>query len=320
MFEKGDARLRTIPFATRRPTFNEVRRVHEKLAVIFEGDSLREGEESRNAEEEEGMSREGPHEGTGCKVEEDKVNVELKVEEGDVKLGGAGEECSSAQSGADKTKGRRRKKKATHTKEMSHTEKATHTEGASLTGEASHTEGASLTGEATHTERASLTGEATHTEEEASLTGENTQSTEQISTDVQELMQACKVGDTQQLASLLNKMGLVSHSVQATGAMNESKEEMNEAMKVDGVPMEAIEGKEPLESVEKSVPLDLVGVAHPENDSARLEVNETKRRALLDVHHDGQTLLHIAAQHGSAGVITTLLLYGADPTIKLVVE
>ena len=91
---------------------------------------------------------------------------------------------------------------------------------------------------------------------------------------------------------------------------------------------EAIEGKEPLESVEKSVPLDLVGVAHPENDSARLEVNETKRRALLDARHDGQTLqrwaniaamLNIAAQHGSAGVITTLLLYGADPTIKLVV-
>ena len=188
--------------------------------VIFEGDSLKEGEESRNAGEE-GMSREGPHEETGCKVEEDKVNVELKVEEGDVKLGGAGEECSSA----DKMKGRRRKKKVTHTKEMSHIEKATHTEGTFLTGEASHTEGASLT------------GDATHTEEEASLTGENTQSTEQISTDVQELMQACKVGDTQQLASLLNKMGLVSCDVQDTGAMNESKEEMNEAMKVDGVPM-----------------------------------------------------------------------------------
>lgn len=33
-FKKDDARIRTIPFATRRPTFNEVKRVHQELSSV----------------------------------------------------------------------------------------------------------------------------------------------------------------------------------------------------------------------------------------------------------------------------------------------
>lgn len=35
LFSKGDMRLRTLPFPVRRPTFNEVKRVHSKLATLY---------------------------------------------------------------------------------------------------------------------------------------------------------------------------------------------------------------------------------------------------------------------------------------------
>jgi hypothetical protein len=34
LFNKNDSRLRTIPFATRRPTFSEVKRVHDILTSV----------------------------------------------------------------------------------------------------------------------------------------------------------------------------------------------------------------------------------------------------------------------------------------------
>ena len=312
MFEKGDARLRTIPFATRRPTFSEVQRVHEMLAVVFEGNGPRDegrkkGEAGPSKADREGVHSttvevvhsttvegvhsttvEGVHsttvEGvhsttvekdTKCLFEEDTGNVD-KVEGGtkesaDGYVGDTGEECSVAQSGVNKTKGKRKKKKGLQTKETLNTEEPSHTE-------------------------------------EPSRAIESTQSTEHISTDMQELVHACKAGDMQQLVSQLIKMGLVCASEQDTGVLEE--EGSSVVRESENEPHKAMEGKEPLEMAEHSV----------SGDARLLEVAEADRKALLNSVNDGQTLLHVAAQHGSVGVITKLLHCGADPTIKLVIN
>ena len=288
MFEKGDARLRTIPFATRRPTFSEVQRVHEMLVVVFEGNGPRDEGRKRGEAGPSKADREGVHsttvEGvhsttvekdTKCLFEEDTGNVD-KVKGGtkesaDGYVGDTGEECSVVQSGVNKTKGKRKKKKGLQTKETLNTEEPSHTE-------------------------------------EPSRAIESTQSTEHISTDMQELVHACKAGDMQQLVSQLIKMGLVCASEQDTGVLEE--EGSSVVRESENEPHKAMEGKEPLEMAEHSL----------SGDARLLEVAEADRKALLNSVNDGQTLLHVAAQHGSAGVITKLLHCGADPTIKLVIN
>ena len=318
-FEKGDRRLRTIPFATRRPTFNEVRRVQERLAVVFEGDSLMREE---GGQDEEGVAAKGGREDTTttmetraeCKTGRDMGSADSKVEgnvqksiDGDTKHGldaGTGEECPLTQSQGEKAKGRRRKKKTPHAKEGSYAPETPCTEDAQI-------------------EEAQIE-EAPHTEE-ASQTKEVPLVTEQVSNDMRELVQACKTGDVQHLTSMLNKMGLVCVTEEDAEAMDESKGESGEMGETVGEPEEALEGRKPLESAGHSVPLDIAAevskrIEHSERGTLFQECSEARRKALLETAQEGRTLLHVAAQHGSANVITTLLLYGADPTIKLVIK
>eukprot|EP00731_Ephydatia_muelleri_P028556 Em0020g200a len=316
-FEKGDRRLRTIPFATRRPTFNEVRRVQERLAVVFEGDNLMREE---GGQDEEGVTAKGGREDTTttmetraeCKTGRDMGSADSKVEgnvqkstDGDTKHGldaGTGEEFPLTQSQGEKAKGRRRKKKTPHAKEGSYAPETPCTEDAQIE------------------EAQRAIEEAPHTEE-ASQTKEVPPVTEQVSDDMRELVQACKTGDVQHLTSMLNKMGLARVTEGDAEAMDESKGESGEMGETVGEPEEALEGRKPLESAGHSVPLDIAAevskrIEHSERGTLFQECSEARRKALLETAQEGRTLLHVAAQHGSANVITTLLLYGADPTIK----
>ena len=322
-FEKGDKRLRTIPFATRRPTFNEVRRVQERLAVLFEGNGLMREEEDSKACNEGASAKGGREElhrhatmetGAECKTGRDTGKPGSKVEEevaksddGNMKRGmdeGTGEDCSLTQSQGEKAKGRRRKKKTPCAKEGSFVP-----------------ETPCSTEETAHTKEVSHTEEASHTEE-TSQTMEAPPATELISDDVRELVQACQSGDVRHLSSVLTKMGLVCVTEEDTEVMDESKGESSEMGETVSEPEEAVKGREPQERAGHSVPFDAAGevserMKHSGQDGALLEkCSEARRKALLETAHEGRTLLHVAAHHGSASVITTLLLYGADPTIK----